>query len=93
MKVEASNLISKESCLRQASVRANRSHMLDVLCVSDVVFKKISFLFFEQIFPKEVVVNLLFNSLTVFVCVIDVNVLYYLVDARYLLLLCIKEVR
>lgn len=67
--------------------------MLDVLCVSDVVFKKISFLFFEQIFPKEVVVNLLFNSLTVFVCVIDVNVLYYLVDARYLLLLCIKEVR
>lgn len=53
MKVEASNLISKESCLRQASVRANRSHMLDVLCVSDVVFKKISFLFFSRSFLKK----------------------------------------
>lgn len=95
MKVEASNLISKESYLRQASVRANRSHMLDV---SDVVFKKIRksifafFFFLSRSFPKEVVVNLLFNSLTVFMCVIDVNVLYYLIDARYLLVLCIKEV-
>lgn len=94
MKVEASNLISKESYLRQASVRANRSHMLDV---SDVVFKKIrksifAFFFLSRSFPKEVVANLLFNTLTVFMCVIDVNVLYYLIDARYLLFLCIKEV-
>lgn len=48
--------------------------------VSDVVFKKIrksifAFFFFEQIFAKEVVVNLLFNSLTVFMCVIDVNII------------------
>lgn len=93
MKVEASNFISKEGCLRQASVIANRSHMLDVLCGLQKIRKSIfAFFFFEQIFPKEVIVNLLFNSLTVFMCVIDFNVLHYLIDARYLLLLFIKEV-
>lgn len=56
--------------------------------VSDVVFKKLGkpyLLFLKQIIPKEVIVNLLFNSLTVFMCVIDVNILHYLIDARSLM--------
>lgn len=70
MKVKDSNLVSKESCLRQASARANRSHMLDGLCKRCGLPKekksrknRYDFFFFKQNFPKKVVVNLLIRRL------------------------------